>query len=307
MTVTNAAPTQLLPYDLQMSNEYQFNRKHINKYITELLETDYGREIDFGVSLIEQWLDKSYYDAKNIRLAQLGGMDLRSIVVTICAQTVYCQTPEEFVSMTSLMAGCLGFSEHRDSIETIAEMTAEVCKTDLYDIVKADRYATLMIRSNVKVPTELANCIKRSRYLPPMVVEPTDIHSNFESPYLTHNDCIILGRKKSHSEDVCLDTINTQNKIAFSLNENFLLSVEEEPTFSVEDLDQLREWKKFKRESQEIYALMINQGNKFYLTNKVDNRGRKYAQGYHIHAQGTPYKKAMLDLQHKEKVTGAPH
>lgn len=306
MSSIAAAPTHLLPYDLQISNEYRFNRKHLNKYITEMLERDYGREIDFGVSLVEQWLSKTYYDAKNIRLAQLSGMDLRAIVLVICTQTVYCQTAEEFVSMTSQMAGCLGFSEHRDSIETIAEMTAVVCETNLFDIVKEDRYATLMIQSKVSIPADLADCIARSRYLPPMVVEPEDIHSNFESPYLTHNDSVILGRKKSHSEDVCLDTINLQNKIAFSLNDEFLKSVDEQPTFDIEDMAQLRDWKNFKHESQQVYLLMLEQGNKFYLTNKVDNRGRTYAQGYHIHAQGTPYKKAMLDLEHTEIVTGVP-
>jgi DNA-directed RNA polymerase len=49
---------------------------------------------------------------------------------------------------------------------------------------------------------------------------------------------------------------------------------------------------------------MINSGNEIYLTNKVDKRGRIYAQGYHITTQGTSFKKAMLELAHEELVTG---
>jgi len=51
---------------------------------------------------------------------------------------------------------------------------------------------------------------------------------------------------------------------------------------------------------------MVSQGNEFYLTNKVDKRGRIYSQGYHINTQGTSFKKAMIDLAHEELVTGMP-
>ena len=51
---------------------------------------------------------------------------------------------------------------------------------------------------------------------------------------------------------------------------------------------------------------MVSQGNRFYLTHKVDKRGRIYAQGYHITTQGTAFKKAMIELAEPEFIEGAP-
>jgi DNA-directed RNA polymerase len=51
---------------------------------------------------------------------------------------------------------------------------------------------------------------------------------------------------------------------------------------------------------------MVQCGNHFYLTHKVDKRGRIYACGYHINTQGTAFKKAQLELVNEEIVTGVP-
>ena len=39
-----------------------------------------------------------------------------------------------------------------------------------------------------------------------------------------------------------------------------------------------------------------------FITHKFDKRGRIYSQGYHVHIQGTSYKKAILELHNKEMV-----
>ena len=49
---------------------------------------------------------------------------------------------------------------------------------------------------------------------------------------------------------------------------------------------------------------MLYHGNKFWLQNKVDKRGRIYTSGYHISPQGSSFKKAMINLANKEIVTG---
>ena len=53
-------------------------------------------------------------------------------------------------------------------------------------------------------------------------------------------------------------------------------------------------------------TLLAKQGNQFYLTHKVDKRLRLYAQGYHVTTQGSPFKKASIELHKEEIVNGAP-
>jgi hypothetical protein len=164
----------------------------------------------------------------------------------------------------------------------------------------------MMVQSKIPLPKELVDAAVRSKYVLPMVVEPEGITSNFESPYLTFNECQILGKGNSHAGDICLDVINTQNKVPLKLDLDFLSQVEEEPTFELDSTEKFQLWSQFKQESYESYYLLAKQGNKFWLTNKVDKRGRLYAQGYHITSQGSSFKKSSIELWEEEQVTGVP-
>ncbi len=96
------------------------------------------------------------------------------------------------------------------------------------------------------------------------------------------------------------------NKVALQLDTDFLSTVEEEPTFDLGTQDREDTWARFKQQSYRFYNLMATQGNRFYLTHKVDKRGRIYAHGYHINTQGSAFKKAMLELADVELIKGVP-
>jgi hypothetical protein len=139
-----------------------------------------------------------------------------------------------------------------------------------------------------------------------MVCEPLEAVNNHDSGYLTHSDCLILGQNNDHSHDICIDVINTQNKIPLKLETEFLSTVEEMPKKPLDTVEKLHQWGVFKADSYSRYLLIAGQGNRFWLTNKVDTRGRLYAQGYHISTQGSAFKKAMIEFAHEEIVTGVP-
>lgn len=63
-------------------------------------------------------------------------------------------------------------------------------------------------------------------------------------------------------------------------------------------------WDKFKYDSYCLYSTIAKQGNRFWLDQKVDKRGRMYAEGYHITTQGKPFKKAMIELANEEIIEG---
>jgi hypothetical protein len=313
----------MLPRDLQETNEKRFSRKHINNQIrlgitcSETL-MDKVRE---GAQLLEAWLDADHYESKAKRLKSLKTLDLKELVLDVFVDTAYVREPTLLTSVTGQLAGKLHFNEKATAIQTLGEILAVLARTGVYTITKQSTQASLMLCSCINVSDRVLAGIRNACYLPPMVCEPETIRHNRESGYLTHNDSVILRGYNHHDGDVCLDVINTQNQTALSLNLDFLRQVDEEPTKDFTEVDpnlnefeqrlqrdeQKKQWENFKAQSTRMYVLMATQGNRFWITNKVDKRGRIYSQGYHINPQGTSYKKAMLELADKETVDGVPH
>lgn len=317
------SPKRVLPHDMQLSNEYRFSRKHIDAYVR--YEVEHSPQvmqcIDQGVLLLQDWLSKTYYASKEARLEQIRKLDLRELVTNLFVGVAYVLKPVLFTSVTAQMASRLHFDDKEHSIRTVAEILAVLCRTDVFDITKASRMASLMLSSNIRLSPQTMHYIEHSQYLPPMVCEPEELTTNRESAYLTHNDSVILKTYNHHDEDVCLDALNLQNSIPLSLDVDFLHAVEEEPPSDLNVVDdpnlndfekailvreRKEQWAAFLKQSRYFYALMVGQGNRFWLTHKVCKRGRLYSQGYHINTQGTKYKKAMVELADKELVTGVP-
>ncbi len=303
---------EAVAYINQEMNELRYSRKHIDGYIREAITSDpvMQDKVMQGVQLLEEFiapaLEDGYYASKNARLKQLASLDLEPLVVDVFVGVAYCMTPELFTSVTAQMAARLRFSDKTEAITTTAEIMAVLCQTDAFDIMKPHKMASLMIQSNLKLSNKLLDYIENSQYLPPMVIPPLELENNFSSGYLTHNDSLILGNGNHHDGDLCLDVLNTMNNVELSLDLEFLCTVEEDPTFELDSQDKRDQWMNFKKQSYRFYDLMQSQGNKFYLTHKVDKRGRIYAQGYHISTQGTAFKKACIELATPEYIEGVP-
>lgn len=323
--------------ELQLINERQFNRKHIDGYIRkDLFEgtNNLNAKVSQGVELLNLWLAESYYDTKNIRLSHIRTMDLEYLVKEIFVGICYLgNDPTPMVNVVGQLASRLGFDDKRDSILTMAEMLAVLCNTDVFDISKPHPQASLQIVNNMVLPEELQTFIMNSCYLPPLVCPPRELTNNMSTAYYTHEaDSLILGGGFNHHDgDICLDVLNSRNSVPLALDVEFLCTVEEEPTFDLNVVSdetkakyhlrgktltawnqaelvrkQKENWAKYKMQSYYFYSLMVNQGNRFYIPNKVDKRGRMYSCGHHITPQGTAFKKAMINLADQEQVTGVP-
>lgn len=293
---------------LQEMIEQRYNRKHIDAKIKKAIEADVtlAFKVDYGVTLVNKYMAGEYYESKMKRIAQLATLDIKALVTDIFIGVAYYRKPELFTSASAQIASRLKFSDKVEAITTVAELLAVLCQTDAFDIDKPDKLASLMIMSRMELPEKVVEFIDNSQYLPPMVCSPLPLTHNYSSGYLTHNDSLILGTGNHHDGDICLDVLNTMNNVALRLDTEFLSKVEEEPTFELDDQDKEELWAEFKKQSYQFYKLMVQCGNKFYLTHKVDKRGRIYASGYHITTQGTAFKKASIELAREEIVTGAP-
>tara|TARA_R110000823_G_scaffold144428_11_gene274604 strand:- start:111 stop:1025 length:915 start_codon:yes stop_codon:yes gene_type:complete len=293
---------------VQELNEERYNRKHIDLKIRKAIEANSFMQdkLTQGVELVTAYINGTYYDSKMKRVAQLQNMDMPALVMDIFVGVSYSQLPELFTSVSSQMASRLKFSDRTEAITTVAELLAVLCNTDAFDISKDGPNASLMVESRIPLPDALVQFIDNSQFLPPMVCEPLELTHNYSSGYLTHNDSLILGSGNHHDGDICLDTLNIMNKVALQLDTDFLSTVEEEPTFNLDTQDKEESWAHFKKQSYHFYHLMATQGNRFYLTHKVDKRGRIYSHGYHINTQGSAFKKAMLELADAELIEGVP-
>ncbi len=290
----------------QINNEIQYTRKSIDDMIrAELLQDDVVvNTIDTGMDLLETYMYGIYYESKHKRVIQLDNLDLFELVVQVLIGVAYCQTPELFTSVTAKLANRLGFDDKEEATTTMAEITAVLCQTDLFDITKVSKYASLMVVSNMTLSNQLIEYINNSEYLPPIVCKPEPLENNYSSAYLTVSESLILGNGNHHNGDICLDVLNIMNSVALTINRDFLINVNELPTFELDTVQKTNQWHRFRSQSWEFYELMINQGNTFYFNHKVDKRGRLYSCGYHINTQGNSYKKAMLEFKKQEYVTG---
>ena len=298
----------MLPVDMQKSNEYMYARKHDLRYVRTFIEKneEITARVEHGVTLVEDWLSKSYFPSKDKRLAEIKLMDIKQLVTDIFCSTAMFQREETFVSAASQIAKHLSFDDRRDSIHTVGELLGVLCYTGVFVIWKESKESQMLLRSQMRLPNTLINAVHRSQYLPPMVCVPETVKTNFESGHLTVNDTQILGKHSSHCDDICLDILNIQNQIPLKLCTEFISTVEEEPNpgSPLDSVEKQINWDRQKCESYEIYLLLAKQGNKFYQLNSYDKRGRMYTSGYHVNFQGASFKRACIELHNEELIQG---
>lgn len=293
---------------MQGRHECWYNRRHIDAKIRKAITCNpvMQEKMSQGYDLLSKWLAGSYYDSKMKRLAALKYVDLDELILDILVGLAYFRRQELFSSVAAILAHRLNFSDRVEAVTTVAEILAVLCQTDAFDIVKADKMASLMLVSRIPLPMELIAFMEGSEILPPMICKPLKLTHNYSSGYLTHNDSLILGSGNHHNGDICLDALNIMNSVALKLDKQFLSAIEEMPTFELDTPEKRDNWTRFKTQSYAFYALLARTGAPLYLTYKVDKRGRAYAMGYHINTQGSPFKKASLELHQEELVEGVP-
>ena len=169
-----------------------------------------------------------------------------------------------------------------------------------------------VVRFNITEQTQ--TLLRQYQYLPPMIVPPLEVKddgNNRGSGYLTIRTDSLLLQNNHHGGDICVDSLNRFNRIPLSINEDVVKSIRNEWRHmdkpkdgeSFEDFQKrLKAFERYERDSFFTIALMIEMGNTFWLTHKVDKRGRTYAQGYHITTQGDCWNKACIELANKELV-----
>ena len=144
----------------------------------------------------------------------------------------------------------------------------------------------------------------------PMIVEPKELKTNHDTGYYTSKNSVIL-KDNHHDSDVCLDHLNHMNRIKLKLNTTVTSMIKNQwrnldkpkPGEDRKDFDKRRKaFEKYNRTAYDVMAHLQITDGEFYLTHKVDKRGRTYCQGYHCTYQGNDYNKACIEFAYGEIV-----
>lgn len=156
--------------------------------------------------------------------------------------------------------------------------------------------------------------IRQYMYLPPMIVPPLQIQDNGTnrgSGYITKQHDSLILQDNHHENEICVEHLNTCNRVPLCINERVVKTMRNhwkhveapKPDETFEEYQKrVKAFERYEADSFMVMALMIEMGNTFYLTHKVDKRGRTYCQGYHINYQGNTWNKAVVELANKELV-----
>lgn len=154
--------------------------------------------------------------------------------------------------------------------------------------------------------------LDRYQFPLPMIVEPKELKCNSDTGYFTSSNSVIL-KNNHHEEDVCLDHLNHMNKIKLTINNDVASFIENswrnldkpKPGEERKDYDKrVKAFEKYDRTARDVLAHLDIAGNEFYLTHKVDKRGRTYCQGYHVNYQGNTWNKAVIEFAEGEVTDG---
>lgn len=302
----------------QTQIEQLIHPKHIKEDLKQDLIEYMGSSLNTSVKAIKKWLDISEWESKDKRKQAISHLDLHGLVADILTSiTMYCAKPMPMVSIAS-MINIPVFTDTLDNIKTVCELIALLEPVGAYSLSR-NIDNSIVIESLLEPSEELLNRLNLYCYLPPMIEKPDILINNQSSGYKTINkDSLILGNKENqHKGEICLDVLNKLNQNRYVLDHEFLANYKKE--WFREELDQegLAELSNqeqsdyhIAKQTWEHYQIQFKTlvkhlgTNTFYLTHKVDKRGRIYSQSYHFNTQGTSFEKACINLKHQELITG---
>lgn len=301
----------------QVIMEDTYGKHNNHTRILEDIKVGLDKPIAKAIGFIEEYFEGEYWPSKNERIAKIKHLEPIDIIHKILSLVIPHEHDISYQQVVSPLARYLAYDDIFDGVRTASELVAVVCFSDLYDVIPAaeSESGSLMIHSNYSLSKETKLKLEKTKYLPPLIVPPEPITSNYCSGYLTKRDSVILGKGNHHDNPLSLDVLNSLNNIKLSLDVNSLEYEEEyvEPSEEAIKIKRLTKEDLAIRKSNhlrmaetsvEIYNEMLDKGNEFYLTWQYDKRGRVYSAGYAITVQGTDYKKSLLNLTKQELIEG---
>jgi hypothetical protein len=298
----------------QMIIEDTYSRGNVRaKIMNEVIHMDnntFGDKIDIACKAIQEYMSKSYFPSKDARIAHLRECDatiddiVYEILLIILPVASTHNGYQTIQTVSGMLARILKFPDVFDGVKTAGELITVACESNLYDIIKptASITGSALVSCEYRLSNELIQYIADTKYLPPMICEPKKLKSNWDCGNITTGARVsVMLKGNTHDGKMPLDVINLRNATALSL-EPRMLEIEEAPAKKLDTPEKIANFMVMKNASKTVYRDLLNAGNKFYLTHRVDERLRMYCQGYHCSYQSSKYKRSIIELNTKELI-----
>lgn len=259
---------------------------------------------------IDRYLEGVYYESKNVRIALLKKYvekkGIEDLLVKIIAAVIHTQGNQTYQQCIGYLQAFLPHKSHIDRAITAGELIAlGTCKGGLYEIVHKDREQSVVQVNHWDLVDDYLlshfEWINSTTYNLPLVKRPKPVTSNQNCGYHTINEPLILGDLTYHDEPQNMIAINILNEIEWVLDPH-VLKEPEVPAKPLADAEAHENFAQMCAESQYVYSLLGQEP--FWFAWQYDCRGRMYSHGYHVNLQSFEYKKALLNFNHYESLTG---
>lgn len=296
--------------DTQISIEYMFDKSRISSMIRKDIQDtpQILLLIDNCLKALSNiYLMGPHFRMKNEYLSVITIEDIEDVIYRILEVVMITPNTVTFSSLVGQSAGSLNQLQKLDAFKVTSSIISFMCFTGLLSLIRAGDSNTGMmeVRTKFLCDDKILKFIKQSMYLPPMICTPKKLIENTSCGYMTKpTESLILKSYNHHEGDICLDSLNKFNSVALSLDLKMLTTFDEQPKKVIDTHEKQKQFDKMREDSYDIYKLLIQTGNNFHLTHKVDKRGRTYAQGYHCSTQGNSFRKAIINLAKEEVVNG---
>ena len=312
--------------EIQKLHETIYNKTNRKALVLKDLSQieEINLRINHAVSLVIKYMAKEYScPQKQLRVNLIKHMNVENIITTILYSVVLLNkvTLSTLVSQT---ASTLSHEELPDRLSIALDLIVVISQSDLYSL-QVFNTSTIWVVTHCLLGNIASTDISKLMYLPPMLCTPCVLKTNTDSAHLTiKQESALLGVSTNHHNDnICLDHLNTMNKIKLSLDTNVLSYLSEDfelktflaekkqdyierglHRFKIEDkLNSIEEqFLNITKLSYKVYTSIVTNNNTCHLTWKYDTRGRSYSQGYHMNIQGPSFKKAIVSLHKKELI-----
>jgi hypothetical protein len=279
-------------------------------------------EIMNGISKCMQLLNSVYlmgphFNQKNIYLSKISTHDLNDLIYRVLTVVMPLAKGLTFSALIGQVAGVIEAKTSKlDSFKIASSVVSYMYYSGLLKLIRADdsKSGMMEILPVYLCDQKIIDHAHETRYMPPMICAPKTLVTNNDCGYLTVNkESVILKNYNHHEQDICLDSINKFNSVAFSLDVKMLTTYDDEYKKEgktrkgnpiVDSHERRMQFQTLMQDSYSIYKLLIQHGNNFHFTHKYDKRGRTYTMGYHVSPQGNSFRKAILNLKKEELVNG---